>query len=337
MSLTSHLDDPVHSPIGRFFRQRFAQTIRLTKDTNRQLRQATPLLPPTHPWPYSHIGIALDYRIRYSFALTPSSELVAWQGAWGLLSAADKVKMSGPLFERMGLAVFPIDAAIVDMSEGPFYSFDVIHAFFQSLERTLEQVQPVGRRLAGDAERQLARHCFILGLFEEPFRSSRYQEGPLMVPTPRRSLAELLAVPLDPWIDDLCALFNLFYDRYHFLLSRPHVLNPTFAGSGDVGGADADLIVDGCLIDIKTTKQSSVEADWLRQIAGYLLLDYEDRYQIQQVGLYMARHGLLLSWPTEQFLREMTGDTSVSVATLRQEFLAVVEGVRRIRVARRSR
>jgi hypothetical protein len=328
MSLTSHLDDPVHSPIGRFFRQRFAQTSRLTKDCNRQLRQIAPLLPPTHPWPYSHIGMAIDYRIRYSFAITPSHDLVAWLGAWKLLKFADSLKMAKLVHERTGQDTFVIRSEAYDATGGPFYSFDVISAFFQSLEHVLERTQPIGRLLEERDEHELAQYCFLLGLLEEPFRSHRYREGFLMVPSPRRSLEELLAIPLDPWIDDLCALFKLFYDRCHPLLARPHILNPTFAGSSDVGGADADFIVDGCLIDIKTTKQSAVEANWLRQIAGYLLLDYQDSYQIRQVGLYMTRHGLLLSWPVDLFLQTMTGDPSASVAALRQEFRALIASIK---------
>ncbi|MGH2480861.1 MAG: hypothetical protein ACRDHW_14505, partial [Ktedonobacteraceae bacterium] len=69
----------------------------------------------------------------------------------------------------------------------------------------------------------------------------------------KRSVEELLALPAETWLDDLGALFNLFYSRHQYLLIRPRVLNPTFAGSGDVGGADADMVVDGCLIDIKTS------------------------------------------------------------------------------------
>ncbi|HEU5378838.1 MAG TPA: hypothetical protein VFV38_25725, partial [Ktedonobacteraceae bacterium] len=122
------------------------------------------------------------------------------------------------------------------------------------------------------------------------------------------------------WIDDLCNLSWLFYHTHAHLLSRPHLLNPTFAGSTDVGGADADMIVDGCLIDIKTTKQSKVDPRWLRQLAGYLLLDYRDEYHLHSVGLYLARHGVFLSWPVEYFIQTLTGDPEISVTALRQEF-----------------
>jgi hypothetical protein len=294
MSLTSHLDNPSQSPIGRFFQEHFAFTVRLTKDANRQLREASLVVPVEHPWPYSQIGMALDYRIRYSFAITPHRELVAWQGARFLLHAATPGE--------------------------PSYSLAVIEAFFEGLQAALEQIQPVGRLLDKEAEQLLARYCFLLGLLEEPFRSGRYHESLLMVPAPRQRLEDLLAIPQQIWIDDLCNLSRLFYNTQAHLLSRPHLLNPTFAGSIDVGGADADIIVDGCLIDIKTTKQSKADAAWIRQLAGYLLLDYHDTYRLNAVGLYFARHGILLSWPAEHFIQMLTGESGVSVATLRQEF-----------------
>lgn len=327
MSLTSHLVD-THSPIGQFFRHRFAQTTSVTRQINPQLRQISPLLPAAHPWPYSHIGMAIDYRIRYSFALTPSHNLVAWHGAWKLLRSVDRVKMNGYLQQRAGYTAGPIENDEDAPTVRSEYSLDVIYRFFCSLDALLERVQPAGRSLQAEEERELCRYCFLLGLLEEPFRSSRYKDGPLMVPAPKRTLEELLAIPLDPWIEDLCALSRCFYDHYAHLLSSPHVLNPTFAGSRLVGGADADMIVDGCLIDMKTTKQSSIEPNWLRQIAGYLLLDYRDRYRIQEVGLYLVRHGLLLRWPAEYYVQQLTGDSSISVATLRQEFLAFISRMR---------
>lgn len=294
MSLTSHLDNPSQSPIGRFFQERFAFTARLTKDANRQLRETQLAVPVNHPWPYSQIGMALDYRIRYSFAITPHRELVAWQGAQFLLHAVAPGEL--------------------------FYSLAVIEAFFEGLQATLEQVQPVGRLLDKEAEQLLARYCFLLGLLEEPFRSGRYRESLLMIPAPRQHLDDLLAIPQQIWIDDLCGLSRLFYNTHAHLLSRPHLLNPIFAGSTDVGGADADIIIDGCLIDIKTTKQSKVDAGWIRQLAGYLLLDYHNEYHLHSLGLYLARHGVLLSWPVEHFVQTLTGDPSISVAALRQEF-----------------
>ncbi len=200
------------------------------------------------------------------------------------------------------------------------YRWEIIETFFDRLDDMLVTIRPVGRRLTLEEERVIVRYCFILALFEEVYRSDRYKDGPLFVPSTKQNIDELLAIPEDDWIDDLSQLSLRFYDTYHDLLSRPFILNPTFSGSRDVGGADADLIVDGCLLEIKTSKLAKIDPGWLRQLAGYLLLDYTDEHHIQSLGIYMVRQGLLFSWPVDEFLSILTGNSGTSLSQLRQEF-----------------
>ncbi len=328
MSLTSHLRDP-DSPVAQFISQRFPQTRSITKVTNKRLRELTTMNPGFQPWVYSHLGRAIDYRIRYSFAITPSRSLVAMHGALSLTTklweSDDDIRFDWDDVPK-GLPIsipMPVEegGVFLDLAQGP-YPLKLILSFFDTLDATLQTIQPVGRRLALEEERLLARYCFVLGLFEEPYRSSHYAEGPLMLPAPRKSIEELLAIPEDAWVDDLCVLSTLFYDNYHHLLTLPHKLNPTFIGSNDVGGADADLIVNGWLIDIKATTGAKVDAQHVRQLVGYTLLDYSDKYHINSVGIYMARQGELFTWPVADFFCQLTGDTTASVAQLRQEFRA---------------
>ena len=90
-------------------------------------------------------------------------------------------------------------------------------------------------------------------------------------------------------------------------------------GSHDVGGADADLVVDSCLIDIKASVNPQIKAEYLYQLAGYLLLDYDDALHINSMAIYLARQGILFAWPVADFLQKLTGE-DVSLAKLRQEF-----------------
>ncbi len=79
---------------------------------------------------------------------------------------------------------------------------------------------------------------------------------------------------------------------------------PAFAGSTDIGGADADFIIDGRLLDCKaTTTPTRLASTEIGQLAGYLLLDYDNQYQITEVGLYLSRHGTAIAWPVPDFLR----------------------------------
>ena len=79
MSLTSHLDD-LQSPVRKFFSDLFPNTRPVTRECGAALSNAETIRP-TSRVPYSTLGTALDYRVRYYFSVTPSKDLVAWQGA----------------------------------------------------------------------------------------------------------------------------------------------------------------------------------------------------------------------------------------------------------------
>ena len=67
-------------------------------------------------------------------------------------------------------------------------------------------------------------------------------------------------------------------------------IDPTFTLSGAVGGADADVIADGVLIDFKSAKgRSLVGAKEIYQLIGYALLDSDDQYKITGAGIHALR------------------------------------------------
>lgn len=85
-------------------------------------------------------------------------------------------------------------------------------------------------------------------------------------------------------------------------------------------GADADLIWDSCLIDIKTSSRSALDLGWLRQLLGYALLDWEDAYRIDSVGIYLSRHAHLASWPLPFLIERVGLPGGPGFAALRSEF-----------------
>jgi len=77
---------------------------------------------------------------------------------------------------------------------------------------------------------------------------------------------------------------------------RDLILNPNFGASGDyVIGADADIIIDGVLVDIKTTKYLKLNREYLRQLLGYYILNLReiDVFNVLSLGIYFARYGIL--------------------------------------------
>lgn len=82
------------------------------------------------------------------------------------------------------------------------------------------------------------------------------------------------------------------------------ILNPTFGkGSSLVGGADADLIIDNTLVDIKTTKELKITRPIFNQLICYYLLyliggiDGHINTKIDILGLYFSRFDTLWKIP----------------------------------------
>jgi len=79
------------------------------------------------------------------------------------------------------------------------------------------------------------------------------------------------------------------------------LLNPNFGeGSKLVGGANADLVIDGTLIDIKTTKKLELLRSYLDQLIGYYTLHkiagvggLSPKPEIKKVAIYFSRYAYL--------------------------------------------
>lgn len=80
-----------------------------------------------------------------------------------------------------------------------------------------------------------------------------------------------------------------------------------------MNGADADLIVDDLLIEIKTHRNPANHLrESLRQLLGYTLLDYDDSHRIRQVGLYYTRHAQLSRWDADDLIRALGAESGLA-------------------------
>lgn len=102
-------------------------------------------------------------------------------------------------------------------------------------------------------------------------------------------------------IQDLRNLINLV-DENSFTANKICLLNPTFDKASDlVGGADADIVIDNQIIDLKTTKFLQLKEQDFHQLIGYYILSllggidgYEGNLDIQTISIYFCRHGIFL-------------------------------------------
>lgn len=295
MSLTTEIKNR-SSPVSRFLAERFPGHLAVVRGAKERLTAATPILPASEVgYPWMLVGTALDFRLRFSFAPTRVRDLLTVQ------IGMDKLYQNRP--------------DLVPLDEGRAIMRDLVPA----LDGIVKETRPAGRRLDRPDEERLCRYCAGLALFDDFGRSPRVPNR-LVSPRTVASADDLLALADPAWVDDLCALSWAFYDQCGDLLSSASVLNPQFRGGRDVNGADADLILDGCLIEIKTTKAPALTRIMLEQAIGYALLDYEDEYRIREVGVYMARQGVFLRWPLDALLATMGGGPVPDLAQVRDEF-----------------
>ena len=310
MSLTRLLDDR-HGPVRTWFED----TLPNVKPIAERWKAAgSPAIIPAWERPaWGLLGAAVDYRIRYFFACTPPREFVAAYGANTRALSDDEV------------------TAMIELRMAGEDSFD---RFAAALDVHVTEHDPVGGLLDPPGERLLAKFCFVLAMYETVFRTGRPSDALDGLGSGASAEAQLALVPEEA-VDDLVALAEGFVTAGTSLLGRPTVLNPTFAGSLRVGGADADLIVDGLLLEVKTTKAARPDRDWVYQLVGYLLLDVGDEHQLERLGFYVSRVPTLLDWDADELLALLAGRPA-GRRELRDGFFAAVEQagpVRRLRAS----
>ena len=317
MSLTSLLGNR-NSNVRAFFEERFPGTRKVTGEVNALLRGVETIRPVKNVT-WTTMGIAFDYRMRYHFAVTPYQELVAWNGA--LKVSDSEIMVSVDEDAWVGVKAL---LRIPPLAPGdPSLSKETIESFFGSLDETLSEIQPAGRMLNREKEELLLRYCVVLAHFDACFRAKPSPTSPLFSIGKKPTVDDLLNLAEPHWIDDLRVLTQGMVNKFDLAAFGNVVLNPTFSGSSDVGGADADLILDGCLIEIKTTIRASIEKMHVYQLLGYVLLEYYDDYKLENAGFYMARQCQLVTWPIKEILERLMPDKPPALTELRREFREV--------------
>jgi hypothetical protein len=303
VSLTSELDHRT-SPVACYLRARFPHVREVQRRYREPVAEVTPLAPADGAAvAWGTVGGAFDWRVR--FLLTPTPDLhLALLGALHL----------GDRFQHLTAELFGTLPGEVQLPPGgpvPLAPLD----------------PPAPRR---DEER-LARACYALALYTEVFRAGLLPGSRLLRLRRGAGREDLLALASGEEVADLLALTEA---ARRVLLpalaarSDPLYLGPTFAGSLDVGGADADAIAGGLLVDWKVNlgdrrrdgrRRCSLELATLQQLLGYLLLDYPDTYRIDTLGVYAARYAYLATWPVAELLAALAGGP-VDVAEVRGDF-----------------
>ena len=168
--------------------------------------------------------------------------------------------------------------------------------FTEGLTRLLKRIDPPRKRLDKQDEDDLNRYCIALGYLDAMSRGFA-----TLSDIDYSAAMELVDRPQDFWLEDMRSMSWTFFATMGHLLTRPFTMNPSMPGLA----ADADMIVDGTLIEIKASIRPEILSESVRQLVGYALLDTSDFFGIDSIALYLVRHGLYFKWDLQEALREL--------------------------------
>ena len=198
----------------------------------------------------------------------------------------------------------------------------VARDFFASFRALLNELRPVRRRLDPEDELRLSQYCYVLAIFEQRARvvGEASQKLQLHDLKPGAGVEDLLGLAHPAWVRDIGRMSWLFGRRYSRLLHERVRVHPAFRSRIGPFGADADLLVNDYLIDIKVSVKPQLHANWLYQVLGYALLDGGRAFRINGVGFYLARQGVFIAWPLKDLLQRLAESSDVSLSGLSAEF-----------------
>jgi excisionase family DNA binding protein len=137
-------------------------------------------------------------------------------------------------------------------------------------------------------KKDIINSVWFLGNLESIFRG-----GNRALELYRNDLSLLLKKPPQYIYNDLFNLWNSLNTNKEFFIKENSIfLNPNFSRASElVGGADADLIIDNILVDIKTTKNPGYSYKDANQIVGYYILAamVGEPWPIKNLALYKPR------------------------------------------------
>ncbi len=129
----------------------------------------------------------------------------------------------------------------------------------------------------------------------------------------------------EPTLRDLEQLGRAAVEDHGDLRScEPLALNPAFTQSLALGGADADLIADGLLLDFKSSPDRIVGRIELWQLLGYALADTEDHHQIRTAGISALRWRARAIWQVDALLEQISAGPTRPIAEWREMFATLV-------------
>ncbi|WP_331724804.1 hypothetical protein [Streptomyces canus] len=316
MSLVDGLRSP-HTPLRRFLDRELSAGAKPLRDSYRAQHRAAHVLhpPPGVGTEAGTVGTAIDQRLRLAFtaaAPVDDASLIGIELSGGIGGRGAGLRMRAAGNELAVRLTETVHRLALDNRDLP-------------VDHGQDEEEDLARMLIAAAWYQVLARTPIGFAFTPLAKAALEDPGAF-------TFAQLLELPHRDLVADVT---NQLHKAAHGPLAalrartRPEdcVGGPTFAGAQIT--ADADLVVDGLLLDFKSARRPLTEMSqrtaW--QLTGYLLLDAADRYRIDTVGLYLTRSGVLASWPVDDYLA-LLGTCRRDLTELRSVFGELLAGCR---------
>jgi hypothetical protein len=251
------------------------------------------------------IGTAIDYRLRLAFAADAVTHSPAVTSAVTYARATARCKGGTDADTYRNIA-------------------ELGREMLLRLESVTRANNPADREkplvASGAAEEHLCRLCYVAAWYDALYRAGDLNDDRTKVlgfiASNSSSLDEMLDSLPRSAVSNMIELVRCAAGGEIAGLrasAKGIVTAPCFTGSPDVNGADADLVADDLLLEIKTYRNpSDYLREHLRQLLGYTLLDYNDAYRLQRVGLHYTRHAHLICWDVAQLIRALGSQSSLA-------------------------
>ncbi|MGV9895814.1 hypothetical protein [Streptomyces tendae] len=315
MSLVDGLRSP-QSPLRRFLDRELSAGAKPLRDSYRAQHRAEHVLlpPPGVGTEAGTVGTAIDQRLRLAFTAAAPVDDASLIG----------IERTGRIGGGAGLRMRAVGNELALRLTETVHRLDLDNRDL-AIDGGQDEEEHLARMLIAAAWYQVLARTPI-GFAFTPLANAALEDPDAF------TLSSLLELPGRDLVADVTAQLHKAAQGPLSALrarTRPEdcVGGPTFPAAQIT--ADADLVVDGLLLDFKSTRHPLAEMSqrtaW--QLTGYLLLDAADQYRIDTVGLYLTRSGVLTSWPVDDFLT-LLGACRRNLTDLRGVFAELLIGCR---------
>jgi len=230
---------------------------------------------------YSLIGTAFDYLLRfYMKHLNPKAITKKWVAESSIEVMRETREMRVWLDPHKSPLLLPIDDNLLAKADKMLSQAKTAYSDYIK---------------SGETNDQLIKCSILLAQLDTYFRAG--------------IIAEDFGTIDDGDVADLRKLISLV-NPISFKAKELCLLNPTFGlASQLIGGADADLVMDNLLIDIKTTTELEFKREHFNEVIGYYTLykiggipDAPAEPKIENLGVYYSRYSELYTFPVTSII-----------------------------------